>query len=216
MHMHSKPISIDYDESLTTAQSAFGLSRLAGEDVERKAKTMCAQLLLECDRKIGTASGADELVEYVERSFRTYLERGATMLKGVPVSKLDEVTCPPSRDFFNIAREVKNNGGARIVSYTHKGLIENFLEKNKDYIPVEKCEVVGSALKHNNGYLTGEIDVVSKTDGYIGGNFYANRIGDLPLSKKVHEMGYKVFLVNADDSFRRALRKCGIPSTNIS
>ncbi|MFH0798181.1 MAG: hypothetical protein V1906_02095 [Candidatus Woesearchaeota archaeon] len=212
MHI-DKPIYLDFDETLTPYQSAKGLVKLAGKEAEMRSKVIYHNLMGECERSIEESSSADKMVAQVESSLKKYLQEGAGLLRGVAVSRLDEIYCPPSKEFFDISKICKDKEIV-ISTYTDERIPEKFIERNKEYIP-PNCRVVGSRLEADaDGLLTGRLEkIASKTQCYSGGDVVVNGQSDLPLCKKAHESGYDIYVVEERSQFlKKALEKFKIPS----
>lgn len=138
---------------------------------------------------------------------------GAKLLKGSPVSVLSEVQCKPNSNFYKIMERTKEKEGLRIASYTDEEIVRNFLEQNKESIPVN-CDTMCSKLEVVDGALTGTFSKIpSKTDGYSGGDVFEDSIGGIRLCDEAYRRGYQVHVVKDGGKARlleETLKKIGI------
>jgi hypothetical protein len=181
------------------------------EGEKDRVEVVYEEYVQECADAVDKARTVKMLIADIDRIQRTYMRKGARMLRGKDVSILTSGTNDPNPLVLEQARMAANNGGLTVMTAEDEYTVDRFMA----YVKIAKYDKVCSSLTKKNGKLTGEFDkIVSVTDkerAYSGGTLIENGLNGLGAIVKAIGMGCQVEICKGDVLLATTVNKFGLP-----
>jgi len=177
--------------------------------LDRKDRLSVTSVYIEysaaCHKAAKRARTVDELIENVSVAERRYMQNGAMLLQGKPVSTLTSGVHKPNKTVMDVAYRSVNNGGLIIMSAEDERTADSFAAS----VGLKGYSKVCSRLVEENGVLTGAFDKIVtarvKADAYKGGNVYENGINGVGVIVNAINAGYEANVCGNDEILKEAL-----------
>jgi hypothetical protein len=210
----------NFDKTLVHEITPLEVARRVGR--EKEAEEKYSRVSTQREKIVEKAATIDETVKELDKLLEKEVREGSRLFEGQPVSRLSEVVCKPTANFYEIAKLTKNKVLC-IGTATDGRIVENTLSRYRDVLPSYKITAC-SHLVDDGKKLTGDVKfcgIDGKADGYKGGYAFLSSILDLRVAEEAAKKGNIVYVVengpddilNKRDSilFKKTLTRFGIP-----